>query len=383
MRGKSMILIVVALGCGLVASIGVSQVVTQRADAGAAGPETAEVYVASADVNINDPLDAKNVTLAVWPKDKIPEGAVTDLKKLEGQYARSWIYQGELILEKKLTNVRGDNVVIPEGYRVMPLQVEANRMSKLIKPGDRVDVMLYVPPREGFESIVKTILADVRVFSVNAKVERAVDDKEEELARFVDVLCNPEQSEVLTLAAEMGSISLSLRRPDDPTVTKTDGTASSTLLGLKQERATEVREESVEAENAPPGDQFREWLDAMNQRPAVSATPTETTLAAVEPQPAKPVWTMVELTPEGPVEYEIGDPNKPAVRKSNAGADSDGSPASPALTPAEPAEPEASEAKALSDRELASDPNLLEYLREQGQLPEGVEPTALPADERS
>lgn len=377
MRGKSMILIVVALGCGLVASIGVSQVLTQRAGASSAGPETAEVYVASADVNINDPLDAKNVTLAVWPKDKIPEGAVTDISKLEGQYARSWIYQGELILEKKLTNVKGDNFVIPEGYRVMPLQVDASHMSKLIKPGDRVDVMLYVPPREGFESVVKTILADVRVFSVNARVERAVDEKEEELARFVDVLCNPEQSEVLTLAAEMGSISLSLRRPDDPTVTKTDGTAMSTLMGLKQERSTEVREANVEAENAPPGDQFRDWLDAMNQRPDA---PAETSLAAVAPEPAKPVWTMVELTPEGPVEYEIGDPNKPAVRKSNVGADGSGSAAQPAATPAAP---EASEAKAVSDRELASDPNLLEYLREQGELPEGVEQTVLTAGDRS
>ncbi|HEV7279158.1 MAG TPA: Flp pilus assembly protein CpaB [Pirellulaceae bacterium] len=377
MRGKSMILIVVALGCGLVASIGVSQVMTQRAGANSAGPETAEVYVASADVNINDPLDAKNVTLAVWPKDKIPEGAVTEVTKLEGQYARSWIYQGELILEKKLTNVRGDNVVIPEGFRVMPLQVEASRMSKLIKPGDRVDVMLYVPPREGFESVVKTILADVRVFSVNAKVERAVDEKDEELARFVDVLCNPEQSEVLTLAAEMGSISLSLRRPDDPTVTKSDGTAMSTLMGLKQERSTEVREASVQAENAPPGDQFREWLDAMNERPA---TPAPTALAAVEPEPVKPVWTMVELTPEGPVEYEIGGPNKRAVRKNDADADGNDSPVEPDATDAAP---EASEAKALSDRELASDPNLLEYLREQGQLPEGVERTALSADDRS
>lgn len=372
MRGKSMILIVVALGCGLVASIGVSQVLTQRAGASSAAPETAEVYVASADININDPLDAKNVTLAVWPKDKIPEGAVTDLAKLEGQYARSWIYQGELILEKKLTNVRGDNVVIPEGYRVMPLQVDASHMSKLIKPGDRVDVMLYVPPREGFESVVKTILADVRVFSVNARVERAVDNKDEDLARFVDVLCNPEQSEVLTLAAEMGSISLSLRRPDDPTVTKTDGTAMSTLLGLKQERATEVREASVEEENAEPGDQFRDWLDAMNQRPDAPAAPS----LAAAPEPAKPVWTMVELTPEGPIEYEIGDPNKPAVRKGGAGADGNGSAAGPA-------EPDASQAKAVSDRELASDPNLLEYLREQGELPEGVEQTVLSSGDRS
>ena len=89
---------------------------------------------------------------------------------------------------------------------------------------------------------------------------------------------------------------------------------------------------------------------------------------------------MVELTPEGPVEYEIGDPNKPAVRKSNAGADGSGSAAFPA---AAPAAPEASEAKAVSDRELASDPNLMEYLREQGELPESVEQTALSADDRS
>lgn len=376
MRGKSMILILVALACGLVASFGVSQVLTQRADA-SIGTETVEVFVASADVNINDAIDDKNVTLAVWPKDKVPEEAITDIKKLEGKYARSWIYKGELLLEKKLSSAKGDNAVIPAGFGVSQLQVEANRMSKLIKPGDRVDVMLYVPPRDGVEPIVKTILTDVRVWSVNAQVERSVDEKEQELARFVDVLATPAQSEVLTLAGEIGSISLTLRRPDDTTVNKTEGTSMSELLGMKQERATKVREENLVDEQGPPTDKFKDWLDAMNARPD---QPAPTTVAVAAPEPAKPAWTMVELTPEGPVEYEILGPDKPAVRK--GGPDSDGSSASdePAASPA-PAG--ASEAKAVSDRELAGDPGLFDYLRQQGELPEGVEEAAFSTDDRS
>ena len=49
MRGKSLALLVLALGCGLVASLGITQVLAKRGDPSAPS-DTTPVYVAKADI---------------------------------------------------------------------------------------------------------------------------------------------------------------------------------------------------------------------------------------------------------------------------------------------------------------------------------------------
>ena len=76
MRPKTLILFFVAIGCGLVASIGVSQYMEKNRTNGLQ-LETMKVYVATTEINIGERLDDKNIKLEEWPKDRIPEGAVT------------------------------------------------------------------------------------------------------------------------------------------------------------------------------------------------------------------------------------------------------------------------------------------------------------------
>ncbi len=75
MRAKSMVLILIALGCGLVASIAISQVMERGGNSGNAALETVQIYVATADIDVNEQLTADNVRVEDWPKSKIPEGA--------------------------------------------------------------------------------------------------------------------------------------------------------------------------------------------------------------------------------------------------------------------------------------------------------------------
>ena len=42
------------------------------------------------------------VKLQEWPKDKIPDGAITELKDIEGRRTRARLYVGEPILENRL-----------------------------------------------------------------------------------------------------------------------------------------------------------------------------------------------------------------------------------------------------------------------------------------
>ena len=74
MRAKSFALLVLALGCGLVASIGITQVMSKE-DAGpvAAAGEADTVFVAIEDIGLGDILEPNMLRLEQWPKDKVPE----------------------------------------------------------------------------------------------------------------------------------------------------------------------------------------------------------------------------------------------------------------------------------------------------------------------
>ena len=62
MRPKSMILIVIALGCGLVASIGISQVMENRPEnAGIPEMEMVSIYVAKKEIKVGEIIQEKMI----------------------------------------------------------------------------------------------------------------------------------------------------------------------------------------------------------------------------------------------------------------------------------------------------------------------------------
>lgn len=216
MRMKSLILIFIALGCGLVASIGISQVMNRDT-----GPslEMEQILVALADIDIGTKLDAQNVKLEDWPKAKIPDGAVRKLEDVKDKFANARFFKGEPLHVNKisdtLTNIANK---VPQGYRAMPVKVDEDTVMKGISPGDRVDVMVFLK-RNGNdipETGAFTILKNVRVFAVNTNTERASDSRGETVNfKTVSLLVKPEHARELAVATAMGKIMLTLRRPDE------------------------------------------------------------------------------------------------------------------------------------------------------------------------
>ena len=83
MRGKSLALLIVSLGCGLVASLGITQVLAKRGDS--TPTDTTPVYVATADIGIGSVASEENVKVEQWPKDKVPAGALVRMEDLDGR----------------------------------------------------------------------------------------------------------------------------------------------------------------------------------------------------------------------------------------------------------------------------------------------------------
>ena len=139
MKMKSLILIFIALGCGLVASIGISQVM-ERGSTGNAQMEMDQILVSLAEVDAGAKLDAQNVKLEDWPKAKVPEGAVRSLEDVKDKFTLVRFYKGEPILLAKISDqARNFTMTIPNGYRVMPVKVDEDTVMKAVQRFDLRD----------------------------------------------------------------------------------------------------------------------------------------------------------------------------------------------------------------------------------------------------
>ena len=224
MRPKSLMLLLLALGCGLVASIGISQVMDARNKNAAPPVEREPILVALKDIKANELLSEKNLKLEEWPKDKIPSDAFRDLKEVQGQHAGGIILADEPLRKAKFAvDHRIDD--IPKGYRVVAVSADAvSATGNLLQPGDRVDVVVAVKHNSGTSTqVAKTILQDIKVFAVNEQYRAASADKSDDsiVAKTVSLLVTPTQAETIALASEMGKIRLMLRHPDDDAVAET------------------------------------------------------------------------------------------------------------------------------------------------------------------
>lgn len=228
MRPKSMVLILIALGCGLIASIGISQVVDKGGKDETPEVQLAPVYVAALDVPSHQKLNAQSVKLEEWPVDKIPPGAVSKFEDLDGRKPAQPLYKGEVVLAAKIIDPNSRTMKserIPKGYRVVSVDVNmSSAVSGLLSPGDRVDVLGFFKQR-GRPPTTKTVLTDISVFAINDKISRATDEEDGGTikAKTVSLTVKPAQASRLLLAAELGQIKLSLRNNNDNSTEIPDG----------------------------------------------------------------------------------------------------------------------------------------------------------------
>ncbi|MCA9099535.1 MAG: Flp pilus assembly protein CpaB [Pirellulales bacterium] len=304
MRPKSIVLLMLALGCGLIASIGINQVLANRATQQAPVQDTTPIYVVQTQVELGVPVTAEMLKLEPWPTDLVPAGAIKNLGDVEGRVTKTRIYPGEPILANKLfskgDSTAGPTVLIPDGHRVTPVKVDVvSGGSGLLQPGDRVDVLVFLDKNESKGiaiSSAMTLLQDIRVFAVNAQFRRENEENDGmSMAKTVSLLLTPDQAEMVTLAANMGELQLVLRSPEDNKIVKdlTGRTANDILdmAGAGNRDSEKLVDESRDGEDG-------DLLSLINKQPETKAQPVALAQApaVVEPPADKePDWTMTLL----------------------------------------------------------------------------------------
>lgn len=275
MKTKSLVLLAMAVGCGLVAMLGVQQILS-----GEKPKDTIPVLVAKQEIEAGQRINPKQVAFEDWPRENVPQGAVTDMAQFEDRAVKFRAYPGDVILQAKLgeKGVYGPSTAIRPGLRVVTVPVNTTSShSGMIRPGDRVDVLCtYSVRRPGSVEVsrTKTVLEYIEVFAVdrNREGEGTTDTKKETKAENLSVLVTPDQAHVLMLAANKGKLQMALRNSEDKDTANVATIDDRIFDEIQATKGAEHEEPDAKpAASEPP--------------PIVSATP-------VSAEPSEEVWAI-------------------------------------------------------------------------------------------
>jgi len=315
MRPKSILLLVLALGCGLVASIGITQVMAKRDGGAPASGKTQPILVALDSIPVKHALTAQVLKLEEWPEDKIPEGAVSNIEDVEGRRTRAPIYPGEPILESKLfekgSTDGGIGLIIPKGYRVITVKVDPESgLGGMILPGDRVDVAVSLRADHGRgipEPTTKTFLQDIKVMAVNDQFEIDPSTNEKSIsAKTVSLQVTPKQAQDVMVASESGKIRLVMRSPDENEQSDVEESKLSDLLNRTSEPSNRKKESVVEKPESPQKSTLAQRFEEFLKNARLGSAPAEPTEVAAAPK----TW---------PVRLILGSEVKEVVLEQEAG----------------------------------------------------------------
>ena len=222
MKSKSLILLVLSIGFGIVAAIGISQVMNNKVDGATTATPMGTVLVATGPLDLKAVLTEENVKIESWPSSIIPPDAVSDIEEITDMVTMTRMSQGMPIvrgaIQHRNTLIRP---TIPENMKVFAIRLAADdTFGNLLEPGNKVDVIGVFKQRDSktnqTTTTSRTFLKALQVYSINNKTRIDTSEKSENQSRtsIVGLIVTEKQSEALVFVQDTGSIKLVLRGDD-------------------------------------------------------------------------------------------------------------------------------------------------------------------------
>jgi pilus assembly protein CpaB len=206
----------------------------------AKGPPMDEILVVTKNVPVGGMLDEKNMVWKPWPKDSVGKFYVTKaaspkgIEDYGGARARSSLMAGEPVNTARVA--KGDKggvmaSLLPEGMRAIAVSISPETgAGGFILPNDRVDVLLTRKERAATANtrdnvVSETILPNIRVLAIDQTIQEK-DGEKVVVGRTATLELSPRQTETLSMAKQLGDLSLTLRSLADAAkaVPSADGT---------------------------------------------------------------------------------------------------------------------------------------------------------------
>lgn len=197
---------------------------------------TTRVLAAATDIKLGSVLRDVDLT-TIEIAGTLPKGAIVKREDAIGRGVMSNLYLGEPILESRLAapgSGGGLAATIPQGMRASAVKVnDVVGVAGFVTPGMRVDVLISGNPPGAANAVqgtmVRTLLQNIEVLSAGTDIQRDAEGKPQQV-QVVNLLVNPEQAELLSLASNETHIQLVLRNPLDTKLDKPPGTAMAQLF---------------------------------------------------------------------------------------------------------------------------------------------------------
>ncbi len=238
-----------------------------QANAASAVPMGPKVLVARKALPVGTIVDAESLAFQAWPKELVQNAYYTegapdaDVTKLIGTVVRNPITAGQPLTKGALVgpNDRGFlAAALGPGMRAVTVPVSnTSGVAGFIFPGDRVDMVLTQEVPGGGDGpplkVSETIIRNLRVLATDQRVDSKNEEGKTVVKTFntVTVEVTPRIGEKITVAQQVGSLSLQLRSIADNTAELERAVAAGDVKVPEGTNPTEERKMLLAVANRP------------------------------------------------------------------------------------------------------------------------------------
>ena len=197
-----------------------------------------QAAIAMVELPAGTQLKPKMIKTVPFLEESLPPGSFSSSDKLVGRVVITTIKSKELILESRLAPADvtrgGVSAILKPGKRAISVKgTKVLGLSGLVKPGDRVDVLLNTTDPKTKEEINKTVFENVRVLATGTELIENTEGKPSPVDNYT-LEVTPEEGEKLVLASTKGKLQFALRNIlDTETVLTTGATLPETLASYR------------------------------------------------------------------------------------------------------------------------------------------------------
>jgi len=275
MKPKAIILMGLAIACGLGASYMTSRLLAERSTPDE--PEKVEILFATKNISVHTQLvkPEEYFEKRAVSKDLAPADAITDFEALKGKKLKMSRNKGESITAANLYDKGG--IEIPEGFQAIgvPVNLQTTAHGLATLPGSRVDLHLTVRGQDVFGTKVYLLLENVLVLAADIRVTPEGDIAAP--AQVVTFALKQEDILKANVAMDMGTIRLIMRKYDDKTQAKIRVFTGREIE--KKDKDKEPEQPTAVAKNDPPR------TEDPGVKPAVKPEMKQEVKPAVKPDP--------------------------------------------------------------------------------------------------
>lgn len=251
---KGKIPLLVALGLGLLAGVVAFSAIKKREADARRGWNLVSVMVADQDIREGSTISSEMISPRPVPEQFVTSSVVKPdaVSYVFNQKVLVPIQAGDMLLWTQFETLRAERLSSRIQRRGRAISIDVSRKSSVggwVRPNDHVDVIGTFRDPSTNENVAVTLLQNVVVLATGRMTGTTnlnlVPESQRDYSN-VTLLLIPEEAEIVTLAAELGSLSLSLRNEEDVDPIEERGRATvQTLLSGERTKSNQQRRQQT------------------------------------------------------------------------------------------------------------------------------------------